>query len=134
QFEQNFVEFKKHDQYTLLIDSSIFQLLNIENNLQLYAVTKDRNYYSNYIASLVHLYVLIDSLENHLKAYDNPHADELDNLMKQKAGETEVFIFLKTLNDSLINNASLLEPVVDLKDIKINLLPAEINRLESIYF
>ncbi|MFD1632056.1 ATP-binding protein [Pseudopedobacter beijingensis] len=131
--EENFVELKKNNSYVSLIDSSIYKLLSIENNLQLYAVTRADVYYENYLLSLNELSALIDSLETHLNLTEQKDGVGLDQLVKQKVDRSKVFLYLRTVNDSLIVFSSRLNENVNLRDIKLRLLPVEINRLESVY-
>ncbi|ADY51420.1 integral membrane sensor hybrid histidine kinase [Pseudopedobacter saltans DSM 12145] len=131
-FEQNFVEFKRNDKYASLIDSSFYQLLKIENNLQLFAITKREDYYGHYLRSLDKMNIWIDSLDNYLND-QNQINNGLDSLMRQKINRMRVFISLKTLNDSLINYADKLQEAVNVYEVRPKLSPAEIKQLESVY-
>ncbi len=131
-FEQNFVEFKRNDRYASLIDSSFYQLLKIENNLQLFAVTKRENYYAQYLQSLSKMNIWIDSLDYYLNEQTQVN-NGLDSLMKQKIERMRVFVSLKTLNDSLIIYAGKLQENIGTEDIRPTLLPADIRHLESVY-
>src|SRR5690606_16375531 len=131
-FEQNFVEFKRNDRYVSLIDSSFYQLLKIENNLQLFAVTRREDYYAQYLQSLNKMNIWVDSLDNYLNEQKQQN-NSLNSLMKQKVERMRAFVSLKTLNDSLIAYAGKLQENIGAEDIRPVLLPADIRHLESVY-
>ncbi len=133
QLQENITDFNKNDRYISLIDSSIYQLLTIENNLQLYTVTKKQDYYLQYVSSLNRLTGYIDSLERILSVSIPDSYDKgLDNLVKQKKDKAKAFIHLRSVNDSLIILSTEISKSVDIHSINFGLLPVEINRLDSV--
>lgn len=130
--ESNLIGYKINDKYTSLVDSGFYQLLSIENNLQLFAITKEETYQQAYLASLNKMKIWIDSLDAYL-IHNKQDITGLDSLMKQKIEKMEVFVSLKNLNDSLINSAQKLQEFAGLKEMKTKLLPNDIRKLESVY-
>lgn len=130
QIRENITGFQKNNHYLSLIDSSIYKLLHIENNLHLYTVTKNKEYHSKYVSALGELSFYIDSLEKILPARDTEI--NLNHLVDQKIDKSKIFIHLRAVNDSLIMFSSDISEGIDFKDVNLRLLPVEINRLDSV--
>ncbi|MEJ7693474.1 ATP-binding protein [Daejeonella sp.] len=84
-----------------LADESIDKFFNIENAFRMYSATGQEQYRTEYTTGLIVLRKMLDSLQRSSYTVD-PDRASLQLLLKKKVDETNMFLHLKTLNDSLI--------------------------------
>jgi signal transduction histidine kinase/CheY-like chemotaxis protein len=86
-----------------LIDSCIINLYSAENYSRLYTVTGDKNYLSEFSANVKRVNDVIDELKLKQHSGSMSNASKLKDLFDQKNIETNNYIKLRMLTDSLIS-------------------------------
>jgi signal transduction histidine kinase/ActR/RegA family two-component response regulator len=84
-----------------LADSSREKFFDIGNSFRLYTATGEEKYKTHYINGLLELEELIKLLEKQI-GEGNGETISLQSLLEKKTDETEMFVRLKLINDSLI--------------------------------
>lgn len=100
----------KQNQNVALADSSREKFFAIGNAFRLYTVTGDKRYKTQYISGILELEELIKLLEKQI-GEDRGGTSSLQSLLEKKAAETEMFLRLKTINDSLIQETAKLKNI-----------------------
>lgn len=93
-----------------LADNSIEKFFAVENSFRLYAATGQEQYKTQYITGLKELRNMLTLLQRYVGSTSTKTAN-LEDLLKKKAIETEMFLRLKSVSDSLIRATA------DLKDL-----------------
>ncbi|MFD2286020.1 response regulator [Pedobacter petrophilus] len=84
-------------------DSCIFKLYNAENSCRMYILSEDRSYYDLFVKEIAEISLTMESLNNKNNKENALVSKDFDRLIAQKKLQTQQFIFLKRLSDSLIN-------------------------------
>ena len=106
----------KQNQMVALADSSREKFFDIGNSLVLYTATGDKKYKVQYINGILELEEMIKLLEKQI-GEDRGGTLSLQSLLEKKAVETEMFLRLKAINDSLI------QETVKLKNTELVISP-----------
>ena len=106
----------KQNQAVALADSSREKFFDIGNSFRLYIATGDKKFKMQYINGLLELEEMIKLLEKQI-GEGGSGTSPLQSLLEKKAAETEMFLRLKSTNDSLI------QETVKLKNIETTTLP-----------
>lgn len=97
------------------IDSCVYILYNADNNSRLYAVTAEKKYIQYFFNDINTVSSILDKLKNDSEI-DNPQ--NLKSLVDQKRTRTQLYLRLRELTDSLINNT------IGIDTNKINFKPS----------
>lgn len=102
------------------VDSCIYLLYQAENNARLYAVTADKTYIRRFSSQIQNVSTLLSSY-NSDDFDDNRVSTGLETLIRQKKLETENFLKLRRLTDSLVIGFSQLGLVERTAEVKMQL-------------
>lgn len=107
-----------------LADESIDKFFSIENSFRLYSATGQEQYRNEYTNGLIVLRNMLDTLQRSTLSADSGSIS-LQLLLKKKVDETNMFLHLKSLNDSLIQATVKLSNFVPLNTAVFKPLSAE---------
>lgn len=96
------------------IDSCVYILYNADNNSRLYAVTADKKYIKDFFNDINYVSNILDKLKSNSEK-NSPK--NLKGLVDQKKIRTQLYLMLRQLTDSLINNT------IGLDTNKVNFKP-----------
>lgn len=111
QLQQTVNELGKQNRSINLADKSIEKFFSLENTFRLYTATGQERFRTQYTSGLIDLKKMLDSLQRSTRIYQADKST-LQDLLKKKDVETNMFLHLKSIN------VSLLLATADLKKIK----------------
>ena len=99
--EQTLSDLGKQNREISLADRSINKFFHIENDFRLYTATGKESYRAKYSTGLSDLQNMLDSLQSLIKTSDSDKFS-LRGLLNKREAETDMFLRLKSTNDSLV--------------------------------